>query len=92
MAVKPTQAEYLASVRDAADNANVGMDDTVNEDAKERAATAGVKHAFYIDYAAGLDNYEARADVESLAHRRAREAQVDDPETDFARADDYEGE
>lgn len=88
----PSQADYLASVRQAGDNASVGMDDSVNEDAAARADAANVRHASFIDYAAGLDNYEARSDVESLAHRRAREAQVDDAETDFVRAEGYEGD
>lgn len=88
----PSQAEYLASVRQAEDNAQVGMDDSVNEDAAARADAANVRHVSFIDYAEGLTNYEARSDTESLAHRRAREAGTTFAATDFARAEGYEGE
>lgn len=88
----PSQADYLASVDQAEDVVQVGMDDSVNDDAKARADAANVKHVSFIDYAAGLTNYEARSDTESLAHRRAREAATTFAATDFARGEDYEGE
>jgi hypothetical protein len=88
----PSQADYLASVKQAEDVVQVGMDDSVNDDAKARADAANVKHVSFIDYAEGLTNYEARSDTESLAHRRAREAATTFAATDFARGENYEGE
>lgn len=87
----PSRAEYLASVKQASENAWEGMDDSVNEDQKARAAAAGVSSVEFIDYAEALGNYEARDDVESLAQRRAREAGTTFAAADFAREDDYEG-
>ena len=62
----------------------------VAQDAKDRAAAANVADVSYIGYAAAMDNYESRDDVETLARRRAREISVDDPATDFTRAADYD--
>jgi hypothetical protein len=62
----------------------------VAQDAKDRAEAAGVAHISYKGYAAALDNYESRDDVETLAHRRAREISTDDTQTDFTRAADYD--
>ena len=88
----PSRADYLASVTTAEDNANVGMDDSVNADAAARAEAAGVSSVEFIDYAEALGNYEARPDVETLAHRRAREAGTTFAATDFTRTNTYEGE
>jgi hypothetical protein len=88
----PSQADYLASVEEAQDVVAVGMDNSVDDDAKSRADTANVSGVQFIDYAEAMTNYEARSDVESLAHRRAREAGDAFADTDFARADTYEGE
>jgi hypothetical protein len=87
----PSRADYLASVKQASENAWEGMDDSVNDDQKARAAAANVSAVEFIDYAEALSNYEARDDVEPLAQRRAREAGTTFAATDFARAEDYEG-
>lgn len=87
----PSQSEYLASVNQAQANADVGMDDSVNEDAISRADTANVRSVEFIDYAEALTNYEARDDVESLADRRAREAGDQFSDTNFVRAEGYDG-
>lgn len=65
--------------------------DTVTTAANAAAATAGVRRPEYIDYDAALTNYESRSDVETLAHRRAREAGDQFSDTDFVRADTYDG-
>lgn len=46
-----------------------------NPDNESRAAAdaAGVSHPAYIGYAAALDTFQSRADIEPLAARRARE-------------------
>ena len=62
----------------------------VAQDAKDRAAAAGVADVSYINYAAAMDNYESRDDVETLANRRAREISTDDTQTNFTRAADYD--
>jgi hypothetical protein len=62
----------------------------VAEDAKTRAAAANVAHVSYINYAAAMDNYESRDDVETLANRRAREISTDDTQTNFTRAANYD--
>jgi hypothetical protein len=62
----------------------------VFEDQKARAAAAGVSDVAFIGYAAAMDNYESRDDVETLAHRRARSISTDDTQTDFTRAADYD--
>ena len=85
---------YLDTVQTASEvvaNLNV-VPGAINldEDAKARAEAAGVANVSYIDYAAAMDNYESRDDVETLAHRRAREISTDDTQTDFARAADYD--
>lgn len=87
----PSRNDYLASVETADQNAQVGMDDSVNEDAKTRAANANVSGVQFIDYADAIDNYQARSDVEPLWQRRAREAAAQVADQDFARADDYDG-
>ena len=57
-----------------------------NQDQVDAAVAAGVTHSEYINYAAKMDAYESRDDVEPLAERRAREAATDDPATNFRRA------
>lgn len=87
----PSRAEYLASVKQAHDNAWEGMDGSVDADAKARADAANVRSVEFIDYAEALSNYEAREDVEPLAQRRAREAATTFAAQDFARAEGYTG-
>jgi len=59
-------------------------------DAAARADTANVRHVSFISYAAALTNYESRSDVESLAHRRARDVGTTFAATDFVRAEGYD--
>ena len=69
----------------------VGGGSTVLEDeAKAKADTANVRNIQYRNYDAALTNYENRDDIESLAHRRAREAGDQFSDTDFVRAEGYD--
>lgn len=68
-----------------------GGDPTLEEEAKDKADTANVRHFSYINYDAQMTNYESRSDVETLAHRRAREAGDQFSDTDFVRAEGYDG-
>jgi len=87
----PSRADYLASVKQAQENANEGMDQPTDVDARARADAANVRSVEFIDYAEALGNYEAREDVEPLAQRRAREAATTFAAQDFTRAEDYTG-
>jgi hypothetical protein len=49
------------------------VDHSVDQEAAERAEKDGVIAAAYVDYEKAMENYEGRSDVETLAHRRARE-------------------
>ena len=69
-----------------------GGDTSLDDAARAAAEAANVSHPAYINYAAALTNYENRDDVESLAHRRAREAADAFADQDFARAEDYDGQ
>lgn len=62
----------------------------VNDDA-ELAEEAGVTNGKNVDYEEALRNYESRADVETLANRRAREGAASFDEQSFARTADPEG-
>lgn len=62
----------------------------VDADAKARAHAEGVREASFIDYAEALTNYESRDDVETLAHRRARDIGDQFSDADFTRAEDYD--
>ena len=59
---------------------------TVDPDAKNRAAAANVDNASYIGYAAALAAYEARSDIEPLADRRARDIGDAFADTNFVRS------
>ena len=61
------------------------VDNTVDEDAAKRAEDAGVIAAAYVDYEKAMENYESRPDVETLEHRRAREAGRSFDEASFRR-------
>lgn len=63
--------------------ATVGAVQGDNE--KEKAREAGVVSVEYINYDEALKNYEARADVEPLAERRARENGTSFSEANFRR-------
>lgn len=60
-------------------------------DGKELAEEAGVVNPAHVDYVEALENYESRADVETLAARRAREAGTSFSDADFVRTNDPEG-
>lgn len=60
-------------------------------DDKELAEEAGKANAKNVDYVEALQNYESRADVETLAARRAREAGVSFEDAEFARTNDPSG-
>lgn len=47
--------------------------DNPDTEAAEAAETAGVSNAAYIGYAAALNAFQSRTDIETLADRRARE-------------------
>jgi len=51
----------------------------------EAAATAGVKDEGHVNYVEALEAYEARPDIEDLAHRRARDFPVDFDDAAFMR-------
>lgn len=55
------------------------------EDAKERAAKAGVTDSAFVDYEEALKNYEGRSDIEPLKERRAREGGRDFSDAAFRR-------
>ena len=86
---------YLDTVRTAKevvadlDPATWGGTD-VDADAKARADAANVRHVSFISYAEALTNYESRDDVETLAHRRARDIGDQFSDTDFVRAEGYD--
>ena len=86
---------YLDTVRTASevvsdlDPENWGGID-VDQDGRDRANTANVRKVEFIDYAAALTNYESRDDVETLAHRRARDVGDQFSDTDFVRAEGYD--
>ena len=63
----------------------------MEDEAKAAADAANVRHFSYINYAAQMTNYESRDDVESLAHRRARDVGDQFSDTNFVRAEGYDG-
>lgn len=86
---------YLDTVRTASEVVNDlnpstwgGVD--VDADARTRADTANVRKVEFINYAQALTNYETRDDVETLAHRRARDNGTTFAATDFVRAEGYD--
>ena len=86
---------YLDTVRTASEVV-ADLDPTtwggtdVDADAVARADAANVRHVSFIQYAAALTNYESRDDVETLAHRRARDIGDQFSDTDFVRAEGYD--
>ena len=62
---------------------------TPDADAAQFAADAGVSRPEYANYATALDAYAARADIEGLAERRAREGASAPGEQDFMRQAAY---
>ena len=69
-----------------AENGLVGFGESVvDTGAKARAAAAGVRYAAFINYDVALDAYAARADVESLARKNARDNPNDFKDASFMR-------
>lgn len=64
---------------------NVTAASNPDVDAAAYAATNNVSNAAYVGYAAALATYEARADIETLADRRARTQATTDSAQDFMR-------
>lgn len=73
----------------AADKLSVTSWENPDADAKAAADSAHVTNAAFIGYAAALAAYEARADIETLADRRARENATTDSAQDFMRDQVY---
>jgi hypothetical protein len=65
---------------------NIGDVNESPNDVENRAAAeaAGVKHAAYIGYEDALLDYEARPDIEDLAHKAARNGVAPDAAATFA--------
>lgn len=85
-----TPEEYVGKTAPAV-AAGVSGQNVVDDEAKERAAEAGVTDAAYVDYETALGNYEARVDVETLAERRARESGIAFDDGSFVRKDQTQG-
>lgn len=63
--------------------------DNPDTDAAEFAATEGVSQAAYANYATALNAHQSRADIETLADRRAREYGDQFSDADFMREAAY---
>jgi hypothetical protein len=67
----------------------VGYGESANDiENAAAAAAAGVKSAAFINYDVALDAYAARADVEDLAHKNARDMPTDFADASFMRTVD----
>jgi hypothetical protein len=73
----------------AADKLSVTTQVNPDSDARAAALAASVSNAAFIGYAAALAAYEARADIETLADRRARTNATADSAQDFMRRQVY---
>lgn len=60
-----------------------------DDDARAFAETNGVSQAAYANYATALNAHQSRADIETLADRRAREYGDTFEDGDFMRANAY---
>ena len=58
-------------------------------DSQKAALDAGVSHPAFIDYAEALETHQSRADIETLADRRAREYGSDFEAGEFMRQRAY---
>lgn len=65
---------------------------TPDADAAAAARTANVSHPAYIGYAAALETHQERADIETLADRRAREYGSEFTDGDFMRRAPYDAD
>lgn len=77
---------------EAGDKVNVTVQATPDAEAKAAADSANVSNPAFIGYAAALAAYESRADIETLADRRAREGASDDADQDFMRRKAYDSD
>lgn len=89
------EADYNVADRrieslEAGDKVQETVQATPDQDARDFAATNNVSAAAYANYATALGNHEARADIESLADRRAREYGDSFADADFMRAEVYD--
>lgn len=77
--------ETKGAPKTATDNL-AGLGPEVNDvENAAAAAAAGVLRASFIDYDVALEAYEARSDVEELAHKNARDMPADFAEAGFMR-------
>lgn len=79
MAVAKTDAPKTAY-----DNIGEWVEQPNDVENREAAAAAGVKDASFIGYEEALEDYEARVDVEDLAHKAARNGVAPDAAATFA--------
>lgn len=87
-------ADYIVADRvieslEAGDKVQETVYENPDTEAKAAADTANVSHAAYIGYAAALNTHQSRADIETLADRRAREAGDAFADADFMRRQVY---
>jgi hypothetical protein len=73
------------AAKTAYDNIGEWVESPNDVENREAAAAAGVKDASYIGYEAALEDYEARADVETLAQKNARNNPDDFADAAFMR-------
>lgn len=76
----------------AGDKVQETVFDNPDTEAREAAETAGVSNAAYIGYAAALNTYQSRTDIETLADRRARENGTTFAAGDFMRQAAYDAD
>ena len=74
---------------EAGDKVQETVQPTPDADAAEFAETNGVSHPAYANYAAALNAYQSRSDIETLADRRRRENGTTFAEGDFMRQNAY---
>lgn len=84
-----TVADRNTDALEAGDKIQETVQATPDADAAAFAEAAGVSHPAYVDYATALDAHAARADIEGLAERRAREYGTSFGEADFMRDSAY---
>ena len=89
------EADYNVADRnitslEAGDKVQETVQETPDADAAAFAATNNVAKPEYANYAAALDAHAARADIEGLAERRAREYGDAFADADFMRTEVYD--
>lgn len=83
-------ADRTITSLEAADKVLETTFDNPDSDARDFAATNNVSQAAYANYATALNAHQARADIESLADRRAREYGDAFADADFMRTEVYD--